>query len=354
MAAGSRDENRSATPRTARGSPGVSAHSLRWWGWIEPLRLRRPEEQLLLASLLDSSDLGAFARVWAERIGRPVDSLVPVGDAPNWTARAEGLKRWLGARPANADPWRLFPDWLRDQLPIPPGDETPKARRLGFLAALQNPPPVWVGVRGGDERAIWGEVRDAGWKPWIHRRLTGAAKLPPDVDLSGIAAIQAGRLVEQDLASQVVGLACDPDPGERWWDVRGEADNGLYCWHLAALMAGKGSVLCTFEAERRRHQTALRLRGSAFRNITTKVWDGHHPVGKAASYDGVIFDPPNSAVGAWRHHPDVRWTVGLKDLAPFAASQGEALDEGRHPRPAGRNLDLHGGHADPVRDHRRR
>ena len=54
----------------------------------------------------------------------------------------------MAGRPANADPWLLFPGWLRDQIPVPPGEETPKARRLEFLAALQMPPAVWVGLRG--------------------------------------------------------------------------------------------------------------------------------------------------------------------------------------------------------------
>jgi hypothetical protein len=82
---------------------------LRWWGWIEPLHLPRIEEQLLLAWLLDSPEVSAPARVWAAQLGRHSDRLVPVGDAPSWTARAEGLKRWMGGRPVNADPWRLFP-----------------------------------------------------------------------------------------------------------------------------------------------------------------------------------------------------------------------------------------------------
>ncbi len=135
---------------------------MRWWGWIEPLRLNRPEDQLLLASLLDNPEVTAFARVWAERVGRPIDGLVPVGDAPSWTARAGGLKRWLAGRPANADPWLLFPAWIRDQIPVPPGDGTPKARKLEFLAAVQVPPAVWAGIRGGDEKAIWSEVRAQG------------------------------------------------------------------------------------------------------------------------------------------------------------------------------------------------
>ena len=307
---------------------------LRWWGWIEPLRLRRPEEQLLLAALLDSPEVNALARVWAERIGRPVDRLVPVGDAPSWTARAEGLKRWLDGRPVNADPWRLFPAWLRDQLPVPPGDETPKARRLEFLASLQRPPPTWVGVRGHEEggvrrpapNAAWAQLRDAGLKPWIHRRITSAAKLPPETDLTRLEVFSSGRLVGQDLASQAVGIVCDPDPGERCWVVRGEADGGLQALHLAALMAGKGVVVATCSTERQRHETALRLRRGAFHNITTKVWDGHHPIGKPAGFDGVLLDAPCSGVGGWRRHPDARWTLSAEEIPELAARQVQALD----------------------------
>src|SRR5262249_56836863 len=100
--------------------------------------------------------------------------------------------------------------------------------------------------------------REAELKRWIHRRLPDAAKLPPEADLSRIESFRAGRLIAQDLASQAVGLVCDPDPGERWWDLRGEAEGGLHTYHLAALMGGKGSVVCTFDSERPRHEAALR------------------------------------------------------------------------------------------------
>lgn len=299
---------------------------LRWWGWIETLHLRRPEEQLLLASLLDFPEVTAFARVWAERIGRPVDRLVPVGDAPGWTARAEGLKRWLGGHAVNADPWRLFPTWIRDELPVPPGDATPKMRRLDFLASLQSRGPTWLAVRGGDAKAVWNELREAELKPWIHRRLPDAAKLPPEAELAGIGSFEAGRLVVQDLSSQAVGIACDPDPGERWWDVRGEGEGGLHAFHLAALMGGKGAVVCTFEAERRRHEVALRLRRGAYHNITTKVREKGHPTGKAASFNGVVVEAPSSGVGTWRRHPDARWAVTAEEIPRFAAEQLRLLD----------------------------
>jgi 16S rRNA (cytosine967-C5)-methyltransferase len=297
---------------------------LRWWGWIEPLHLKRIEEQLLLAWLLDSAEVGAIARGWAARIGRHADRLVPVGDAPNWTGRAEGLKRFTEGRPVNADPWRLFPDWMRDQLPVPPGEATPKIRKLEFLAALQSRPPLWVGVRGRDEKTVWTELRDADIKPWIHRRIPTAAKLPPDTDLSAFESFRQGQLVPHDIASQAVALVCDPDPGERWWDVN--ADNGLHSLHLAALMRGKGLVVSTFENERRRQATARKVRGTPFRNITTRLWDGRHVAGKAGSFHGVLVDAISSSIGGWRRKPDLRWTVFAGQIPELAARQLQWLD----------------------------
>jgi 16S rRNA (cytosine967-C5)-methyltransferase len=96
--------------------------------------------------------------------------------------------------------------------------------------------------------------------------------------------------------------------------------------HLSTIMRGKGNVVCTFEAERRRHDIALRLRASGSHNVTTKIWDGHRPVGKAASFDGVLLDAHSSGVGSWRRHPDVRWSVTAKDVPDLAARQARALE----------------------------
>jgi 16S rRNA (cytosine967-C5)-methyltransferase len=297
---------------------------LRWWGWIEQLRIDGPAEQLLLASLLVSSELSPLALIWAAQIGRRPERLIPVGDAPNWTARAAFLKRWTAGRPVNADPWRLFPAWLKDQLPLPPGDATPKERRLSFLAALQTPAPLWVGVRDRDEKAVWAELRAAGLKPWIHRRLAGAAKLPVETDLSQIDALSSGRLVVQDLASQAVARVCDPDAGERWCDLNPES--GLHALQLAALMAGRGIVVCAFERERRRREIALRLRPTGYHNIATRLWDGRHLPGKTGSYDGVLVEAVSSGVGSWRRHPDARWLTSAHEVGAFRTCQLQLLD----------------------------
>jgi 16S rRNA (cytosine967-C5)-methyltransferase len=297
---------------------------LRWWGWIEPLRLVHVEEQLALAWLLDSTDTEGVCRVWAARTGHPPDRMIAVGDAPGWTARAEGLKRWVGGRAVNADPWLLFPTWLREQVPLPPGDLPAKARRLAFLHAVQSRGPLWVAIRGGSEKAIWIELREAGLNPWVHRQLPTAARLDPDTDLSELRAFREGELVIQDLVSQAVGKVCDPDPGERWWDVHAGA--GLHALQLGALMENKGTVITTVENEKRRGETALRLRRHAFRNIAAKAWDGRHAPGKSGSFDGVLVDAPCSGVGHWRRHPEVRWTVSKDDLPRLAAQQRALLE----------------------------
>lgn len=307
---------------------------LRWWGWIEPLRLVRIEDQLLLAGLLDSGETHEIFRAWARKAGRDPYRLFAAGDAPNWTARAEGLKRWAESKAVTADPWLLFPAWLRDQLPIPPGDGTAKARRLALIFALQTRAPLWLGVRGGDAKAIWNEFREAGIKPWVHRRLETAARIDPETDLRPFRAYTQGELALEDLSSQALGRICDPDPGERWWDVFGGA--GLHALHLAAMMDGKGTVISTFESEKRRYETALRLRRGKFRNIAAKVWDGRHLPAKAGSFDGVLVDAPCSAVGQWRRHPEVRWTVG-KDRLPHLVEQQKKLLDAACPavRPGG-------------------
>ncbi len=85
---------------------------------------------------------------------------------------------------------------------------------------------------GRDEKPVWTELRDAELKPWIHRRITTAAKLPPDTDLTAFESFRQGHLSRTTSRRRPSRSSADPDPGERWWDVN--ADNGLHSLHLAA------------------------------------------------------------------------------------------------------------------------
>ena len=297
----------------------------RWHGWVDGLNLARIEERLLLSWLLDAPTLHPACRIWARAAGRDVSRLVALGDAPNWTARAEGLKRWAGGGAVNADPWRLVPHWVRDVLPLPPGTATPKVRSLELLAALQKRAPLWVRAQGAEPDAVWDELRESGLKPWVHRKVTTAARLDADADVYHLPAFLHGRLEVQDLASQVVGLACDPDPGERWWDACAGA--GGKALHLSALMNGRGVVVATDVHEARLKEAARRARRSPFRNLTTKVWDGkgRYTAGKPKSFDGVVVDAPCSAIGTWRRNPDARWSLDREAVPRLAETQLQFL-----------------------------
>ena len=162
-----------------------------------------------------------------------------------------------------------------------------------------------------------------GVKPWVHRQITRAAKLEADVDIYHLPPFVRGELEIQDLASQAVALACDPDPGERWWDVCAGA--GGKSIHLAALMGGKGLVVATDVVERKLKEAVRRARRSPFRNISTKPWDGKHVPGKTGSFDGVLVDAPCSAVGTWRRNPDARWSLHPEAVLKLAQLQGQIL-----------------------------
>jgi 16S rRNA (cytosine967-C5)-methyltransferase len=181
-----------------------------------------------------------------------------------------------------------------------------------------------MGVRTANAKRVWNELRDAGIKPWIHRRLETAAKLPWQSDISQLEAVQSGRLVAEDLSSQALGKVCDPDPGERWWTARGEG--GHHAMHLAALMNGRGVVVATFDREPRRRETALRLRRGGFHNVATRLWDGRRPPGKPASFDGVVVDAICSGVGSWRRNPDARWIISAGQIPALAADQLRSLE----------------------------
>ena len=295
----------------------------RWRGWIDPLNLRTPEARLLIATLLDARAVHPVCRAWARAIGKDPDSLIALGDAPTWPAKAEGLRRLLDGQPVTADPWRLFPDWFREHLPMPPGEGPTKTRFVEFLKAMQDRPSLWVRAQGPDASATWDELNGLGVKPWVHRRIDRAARLDPDVDIYHLPPFERGALEIQDLASQAVGIACDPDPGERWWDVcTGAGGKGL---HLATLMQGKGLVVATDVDARKLKEAVRRARRSPWRNLTTKTWDGRHVAGKAGSFDGVLVDAPCSAIGTWRRNPDARWTIDRRAIPRLAALQGEIL-----------------------------
>lgn len=297
---------------------------LRWSGWLPPKSFPEVRERLLFSWMLDAPKIHPVCRVWARDIEFPASRLLAMGEAPNWKARSEAVKRVRGDRPLVADPWRLFPDWVRHQLPDPPGLGNDKARVADFLQSLQRRPPLWTRARRKLAPSVWKDLHDRGAKPWVHRRVPNAAKIPREIDLYSLPVFERGEIEIQDLASQAVGLVCAPKPGQRWWDVC--AGGGGKALQLADEMDGKGLVVATDVAEHKLRETVRRARRAGLNNISTKVWDEKTPPGKPMTFDGVLVDAPCSALGTWRRNPEARWMIDQSALERLAALQRAILE----------------------------
>ncbi len=315
---------RDLTPSDVRQVARRVQSLFRWHGWVELLGLATIEERLLVSTLLESREVPPICRPWARSAGWDFGALFPLGDAPTWHSLVEGLRQLLGERPVSGDPWRLFPAWLREDLVSPKGHTDRKAIQLDFLRKLQTPPTSWARAQGPATKGVWDALRSLGLRPWVHRHLSSAALVGDDFDVTTLPPALSGQVEPQDLSAQVVGHVCDPDPGERWWDVR--TGTGGLARHLAALMNERGTVVAGDTSEAKCREAARRARKGPFRNLMTRTWDGHRVLGKPGSFHGVLVDAPCSGISAWRRHPDDRWRADARVVTDSMRTQLALLE----------------------------
>jgi 16S rRNA (cytosine967-C5)-methyltransferase len=318
-----------------RGFPGLTwadkawvraaVHSVfRWHGWVDRLGLGSTEARLVTSILLDEKEVPEVARVLARRCGVEPSRLFALGDAPDWPQIAEGLRRLFDERKLSTDPWLLFPTWLKDILPVPPGEDAPKHRFVRFLLTLQRRSPLWLRSRAANPQTTWANLRDQGLHPWALRSHLECGRFAGRIDLPSLAVARRGEVVVEDLAAQAVVHACDPEPGERWWVAFG--GSGEKALHLADRMKGKGTVIISDPSPAAMKAVSEQFRKAERSNFTSKEWDGKHLVGKAGSYRGVLLDAPGTGVGTWRRHPEGRWLTDRAGFDRLSAEQVGWLD----------------------------
>ena len=200
---------------------------------------------------------------------------------------------------------RTVPDWVRAEMEL-----TPEHARQ-----LQQEPALWLRARPGTGSELAAELGDC--TPSV---------LAPDAlhytgkeDLFRSAAFHRGAFEIQDLASQLVGLACAPKPGETWWDAcAGEGGKAL---HLCDLMGNKGVVWATDRHTRRLETFRRRASRARLFNFRTADWDGSARPPTKARFDGILLDAPCSGIGTWQRNPQSRWTSSPDDVRELAAAQ---------------------------------
>ena len=213
----------------------------------------------------------------------------------------------------------LAPEWVRNHLdPDFPLDQ--------YLESLCNRPPMWLRMQTGNKAQLLQELQEAGLTVEQHPHHTDAAAVRnAQINLFTLPAYCEGRFEVQDLASQCIGAACAPAPGERWWDACAGA--GGKSLQLAELMQRKGTVVATDIREYKLEDLRKRARRAGFPNIQTRAWDGKgvRPQHRER-FDGVLVDAPCSCSGVWRRNPDGVWTLNPQEVAETAQLQTRILE----------------------------
>lgn len=205
---------------------------------------------------------------------------------------------------------RAVPAWLREEMDVP----------VGFLLELQREPALWLRARPGTAGRLGAQLRDCVPTP----RAPDALHYRGQQDLFRTAQFHEGAFEIQDLASQLVGVAAAPNPGETWWDTC--AGEGGKMLHLADLMANKGLIWATDRSVRRIENLKRRAARAKIFNFRTAAWDGSAKLPTKTKFDGILIDAPCSGVGTWQRNPHARWSTSLDDVRELAVIQRALLE----------------------------
>jgi 16S rRNA (cytosine967-C5)-methyltransferase len=188
-----------------------------------------------------------------------------------------------------------------------------------WFRSLQRQPKLWLRAKRGTAEALAGKLFSADVSPL----LPDALVFDGEADLFKTPEFHAGEFEIQDITSQMVGLLCDPKPGEMWWDTcAGEGGKTL---HLSDLMQNKGLLWASDRAEWRLQKLKRRTGRAKVFNYRSVFWDGGAKPPMKTKFDGVLVDAPCSGVGTWQRNPQARWTTTPDDVRELSEIQRRLL-----------------------------
>jgi 16S rRNA (cytosine967-C5)-methyltransferase len=236
------------------------------------------------------------------------------------------LQRKFEADPAYFKPEalaaRAVPEWVKSEIDLTPA----------YLRHLQSEPALWIRVQQEFAAALPRSLGNLAPSPSPlipspHRGTT--LRYTGTTDLFRTSEFHQGVFEIQDIASQLVGYAAAPKPGETWWDTcAGEGGKTL---HLSALMENKGLIWASDRNTGRIATLRKRAgRAQAF-NYRAVTWNGGPFLPTKTKFDGILIDAPCSGVGTWQRNPHARWTTTPTDVSELAEIQIQLLN---HAAPA--------------------
>ncbi len=286
----------------------------RWRGWL--LGPENPAARdIISAFLLDADDVHPAIEHLARDLA--MAELQPMGNL-GISEKAAALARRDGReRPPSAA--KLVPEWTAARL-FNPGDIGEEAHFLRCIEAFQARPPMWVRVKKRASATTL-ELMSQLSAP-VQGAPASARALLKRADWENLPGRARAEMEIQDLASQCVGLICDPAPGQDWWDACAGA--GGKALHLADIM-GRGRVLATDIRSGMIREGLRRAQQDGAKMISFREWDGHADPAASRLFDGVLVDAPCSGLGTWHRNPDARWRTADSTVTERASGQAALL-----------------------------
>ncbi|MBI3191342.1 MAG: RsmB/NOP family class I SAM-dependent RNA methyltransferase [Pedosphaera parvula] len=210
---------------------------------------------------------------------------------------------------------RTVPAWVRDEMEV----------TAHWVRAIQTEPKLWLRARLGQGEALAKRLGQTGGVSTTSDpvSLPDAVLYEGDEDLFRTPEFHAGEFEIQDIASQAVGVLCDPQPGETWWDAcAGEGGKTL---HLSDLMRNKGLIWASDRSAPRIQSFKRRAARAKCFNYRAAPWDGGAKLPTKTKFDGVLLDAPCSGLGTWQRNPHARWTTTPQDVRELAEVQKNLL-----------------------------
>jgi 16S rRNA (cytosine967-C5)-methyltransferase len=210
----------------------------------------------------------------------------------------------------DAEMTRAVPGWIGEQMEV----------STAWLRALQREPKLWLRAKSGQGTELANKLGSTRGGEYS---LPDAILYKGTADLFRTAEFHAGEFELQDVSSQAVGILCNPQPGEAWWDAC--AGEGGKMLHLGDLMRGKGLVWASDRAAWRLQKLKRRAARARVFNYRAALWDGGAKLPTKTKFDGILVDAPCSGTGTWQRNPQSRWTTTPQDIAELAELQKQLL-----------------------------
>lgn len=211
----------------------------------------------------------------------------------------------------------LVPEWLKGELSyLVTPDEWPALLERAPLdlranVAKTSREDLLVEFDGGQPTPL---------SPW-------GIRLPPDTRIDLHGAYLEGFVEVQDEGSQLIALACDPQPSQRIVDLCAGA--GGKALALAAATGSQAEIMAC-DTNRARLAKLPPRADRAGARIATRLLDGGREAGQLADWqsqaDIVLVDAPCSGSGTWRRNPEGRWRLTPERLDRLVALQARLLD----------------------------